>query len=128
MGDNLGCEDMVDGARVLEDLGCDMIIHHIGYDERRGIAARGEVAPNPLDQLKAVVDAVGIPVQAVRGLSLEQAIACPSYGAPLVVIGAPLAMDADSFSKGAGNVEEVLRKICEKVHAYGDIPIRPRVR
>ena len=87
MGDNLGCEDMVDGARVLEDLGCDMIIHHIGYDERRGIAARGEVAPNPLDQLKAVVDAVGIPVQAVGGLSLEQAIACPSYGAPLVVIG-----------------------------------------
>jgi 3-hexulose-6-phosphate synthase/6-phospho-3-hexuloisomerase len=128
MGDNLGCEDMVDGARVLEDLGCDMIIHHIGYDERRGIAARGEVAPNPLDQLKAVVDAVGIPVQAVGGLSLEQAIACPSYGAPLVVIGAPLAIDADSFSKGAGNVEEVLRKICEKVHAYGDIPITPRIR
>jgi 3-hexulose-6-phosphate synthase/6-phospho-3-hexuloisomerase len=128
MGDNLGCEDMVDGARMLEDLGCDMIIHHIGYDERRGIAARGEVAPNPLDQLKAVVDAVGIPVQAVGGLSLEQAIACPSYGAPLVVIGAPLAIDADSFSKGAGNVEEVLSKICEKVHAYGDIPITPRVR
>jgi 3-hexulose-6-phosphate synthase/6-phospho-3-hexuloisomerase len=23
-------------------------------------------------------------------------------------------------------VEEVLRKICEKVHAYGDIPITPR--
>jgi 3-hexulose-6-phosphate synthase len=40
MGDNLGCEDMVDGARQLEDLGCHMIIHHIGYDERRGIAAR----------------------------------------------------------------------------------------
>jgi 3-hexulose-6-phosphate synthase/6-phospho-3-hexuloisomerase len=105
-----------------------MVIHHIGYDERRGIAASGKKAPNPLDQLKAVVDAVGIPVQAVGGLSLEQAIACPSYGAPLVVIGAPLAIDADSFSKGAGNVEEVLRKICEKVHAYGDIPITPRVR
>jgi 3-hexulose-6-phosphate synthase/6-phospho-3-hexuloisomerase len=67
-------------------------------------------------------------VQAVGGLSLEQAIASPSYGAPLVVIGAPLAIDADSFSKGAGNVEEVLRKICEKVHAYGDIPITPRAR
>ncbi len=37
-------------------------------------------------------------------------------------------IDADSFSRGAGNVEEVLRKICEKVHAYGDIPITPRVR
>jgi len=71
---------MVDGARLLEDLGCEMVIHHIGYDERRGIAASGKKAPNPLDQLKAVVDAVGIPVQAVGGLSLEQAIACPSMG------------------------------------------------
>src|SRR5690348_17193392 len=33
MGDNLGCDDMVDGAKKLEDLGCDYIIHHIGYDE-----------------------------------------------------------------------------------------------
>src|SRR3954469_16727858 len=41
MGDNLACEDMVAGARWLEDLGCDYVIHHIGYDERRGIAARG---------------------------------------------------------------------------------------
>src|ERR1700722_4612077 len=35
MGDNLGCDDMVDGARLLEELGCDYVIHHIGYDERR---------------------------------------------------------------------------------------------
>lgn len=124
MGDNLGCPDMVQGARELEELGCDMVIHHIGYDERRGIAARGERAPNPLDQLKAVVDAVQIPVQAVGGLSLEQAIASPSYGAPLVVIGAPLAIDADSFSRGAGNVEEVLRKICVAVHGYGDVAVK----
>jgi len=124
MGDNLGCADMVAGAKLLEDLGCDMVIHHIGYDERRGIAAAGNRMPNPLDQLKAVVDAVSVPVQAVGGLSLEQAIACPSYGAPLVVIGAPLAIDADSFSAGAGNVEEVLRKICEAVHGYGDVPVK----
>ena len=124
MGDNLGCPDMVQGARDLEALGCDMVIHHIGYDERRGIAAAGHRAPNPLDQLKEIVDAVSVPVQAVGGLSLEQAIACPSYGAPLVVIGAPLAIDADSFSRGAGNVEEVLRKICEAVHGYGDVPVK----
>ncbi len=124
MGDNLGCSDMVAGAKLLEDLGCDMVIHHIGYDERRGIAASGKTPPNPLDQLRAVVDAVSVPVQAVGGLSLEQAIACPSYGAPLVVIGAPLAIDADSFSAGAGNVEEVLRKICEAVHGFGDVPVK----
>ena len=124
MGDNLGCPDMVQGARELEELGCEMVIHHIGYDERRGIAARGERAPNPLDQLREVVDAVSVPVQAVGGLTLEQAIKSPEYGAALVVIGAPLAIDADSFSRGAGNVEEVLRKICERVHAYGDVPVK----
>src|SRR5580693_4662644 len=35
MGDNLGCPDMVAAATLLEDLGCDFVIHHIGYDERR---------------------------------------------------------------------------------------------
>src|SRR5688500_6179814 len=35
MGDNLGCEDMVAAAKTLENLGCDFVIHHIGYDERR---------------------------------------------------------------------------------------------
>ncbi|MCP5112268.1 MAG: D-arabino 3-hexulose 6-phosphate aldehyde lyase, partial [bacterium] len=90
MGDNMACEDMVAGARRLEDLGCDYIVHHVGYDERRGIAARGQRMPSPLDRLKQVVDAVAIPVQAVGGLSIEQAVQCPDYGAPLVVLGAPL--------------------------------------
>ncbi len=118
MGDNLGCEDMVAGARLLEDLGCDFVIHHIGYDERRGIAARGERAPNPLDQLREVVAAVRVPVQAVGGLTLEQAVRTPEYGAPLVVLGAPLTIDADAFRTASGNVEESLRLICEKVHGY----------
>ena len=83
MGDNLGCENMVAAAKELEALGCDFVIHHIGYDERRGIAARGQRMPSPLDQLRDVVKAVSVPVQAVGGLTLEQAIQCPAYGAPL---------------------------------------------
>ncbi|QDT94431.1 orotidine 5'-phosphate decarboxylase / HUMPS family protein [Gimesia algae] len=122
MGDNLA-DDMVPAARRLEDLGCDYVIHHVGYDERRGIAARGERMPSPLDQLKEVVAAVSIPVQAVGGLSLEQAIQTPEYGAPLVVLGAPLTIDADSFKTAGGNLEDSLRLICEKVHAYGDVAI-----
>jgi len=116
MGDNLACPDMVEGARRLEELGCDYVIHHIGYDERRGIAARGERMPSPLDQLKEVVRAVNVPVQAVGGLSLEQAIRCPEYGAPLVVLGAPLTIDADAFRTADGRLEDSLRLICEKVH------------
>lgn len=123
MGDNLGCPDMVAGAKWLEMLGCDFVIHHIGYDERRGIAAQGKRMPSPMDQLKAVVDAVNVPVQAVGGLTLEQAIACPSFGAPLVVLGAPLTIDADSFKTADGDLESSLRLICERIHAYGEIKI-----
>jgi len=123
MGDNLACPDMVEGARWLEDLGCDYIVHHIGYDERRGIAASGERMPSPLDQLKEVVSAVNIPVQAVGGLSLEQAIRCPEYGAPLVVLGAPLTIDADAFKTAGGDLESSLRLICARIHAYGDVAV-----
>ena len=123
MGDNMVCADRVAGAKRLEDLGCDYIIHHIGYDERRGIAARGERMPSPLDQLSEVVQAVHLPVQAVGGLTLEQAIRCPEYGAPLVVLGAPLTIDAESFKTADGNLENSLHLICEKIHAYGEVPV-----
>ncbi len=123
MGDNLGCPDMVAAAKRLEELGCDFVVHHIGYDERRGIAAMGKRMPSPLDQLREVVRSVNIPVQAVGGLSLEQAIRCPDYGAPLVVLGAPLTIDADAFKTANGDIESSLRLICDKVHSYGDIPI-----
>ena len=75
--------------------------------------------PSPMDQLRDVVAAVKIPVQAVGGLSLEQAVQCPAYGAPLVVIGAPLAIDADNFRTADGQLESTLRLICERVHAFG---------
>jgi 3-hexulose-6-phosphate synthase/6-phospho-3-hexuloisomerase len=121
MGDNLACEDMVAGAVRLEALGCDFVVHHIGYDERRGIAARGHRMPSPLDQLKAVVEAVRVPVQAVGGLTIDQAVATPGYGAPLVVLGAPLTIDAEAFRTATGDVESSLRLICQQVHAYGDV-------
>ena len=120
MGDNMVCPDMVAGAKWLEDLGCDYIIHHIGYDERRGIAARGLRMPSPLDQLREVCQAVKVPVQAVGGLSLEQAIQCPAYGAPLVVLGAPLTIDAESFKTADGDLEASLKMICDAIH--GGLP------
>ena len=126
MGDNLGAPDMVASARRLEDLGCDFVIHHIGYDERRGIVAAGGACPSPLDQLREVVAAVSVPVQAVGGLSVEQAVRTPEYGAPLVVLGAPLTIDADAFKTASGDLESKLRLICERVHAYGDVGPREK--
>jgi 3-hexulose-6-phosphate synthase len=117
MGDNMIADNMVSAARWLEELGCDFVIHHIGYDERRGIAASGRPMPSPLGQLREVVQAVKVPVQAVGGLSLEQAIACPKYGAPLVVLGAPLTIDADAFKTADGDLERSLQMICQAIHA-----------
>ena len=105
MGDNLGAEDKVASAKRLEDLGCDFVIHHVGYDERRGLRAAGRPCPGPLDQLREIVAAVQVPVQAVGGLSIEQAISTPEYGAPLVVLGAPLTIDADAFKTASGDLE-----------------------
>lgn len=126
MGDNMAMADPVEGARMLEDMGCDYIIHHIGYDYRTLRRERGEFAPSPLDQLQEIVDGVGIPVQAVGGLTIDQAIETPRYGAPLVVIGAPLAIDAHSFKAAQGDLGMVLKQICDHVHAYEDVPITPR--
>lgn len=118
MGDNMAMPDPVAGAKRLEELGCDYVIHHIGFDMRTLRRERGLSAPTPLDRLREVVNAVSVPVQAVGGLTIEQAIETPKYGAPLVVIGAPLAIEAHRFKTSSGDIEGILRHICEEVHAY----------
>lgn len=119
MGDNLGMPDPVAGARLLEEMGCDYVIHHIGYDYRTLRQERGQSFETPLDRLREVVTAVDIPVQAVGGLDLEQAAQAPAWGAPIVVIGAPIAVDAHAFRAASGDVESILREICARVHAFG---------
>jgi 3-hexulose-6-phosphate synthase len=110
MGDNLAAEDRVANARWLETLGVDYIIHHIGYDERRLITGL-----SPMDELDEVVEAVSVPVQAVGGLSIRQAIECPAHGAPLVVLGAPLVIDAEDFTAASTDLHGVLSEICQEI-------------
>jgi len=128
MGDTMNMPDPVAGAGKLEQLGCDYIVHHIGYDMRTLRRKRGLPAPTPLDRLREIVQAVSIPVQAVGGLTLEQATETPQYGAPLVVVGAPLVIDGHAFRSAGGDVEATLRLICEKVHAYGDVKVAQEAR
>lgn len=111
MGDNLAAADRVAEARRLAGLGVDVVIHHIGFDERGLVKGL-----SPLDELADVVDQAGVPVQAVGGLSIEQAISCPDYGAPMVVIGAPLAIAADSFHANTDQLSAVLGGVCAQVH------------
>ncbi|MEJ7655139.1 MAG: D-arabino 3-hexulose 6-phosphate aldehyde lyase, partial [Chloroflexia bacterium] len=98
------------------------IVHHIGYDERRDaevLAVAGGRPPSPLDELAEVVAAVSAPVQAVGGLSVEQAVETVRYGATLVVLGAPLVIDADAFGAAGGDLEAVLREVVERVRTIG---------
>lgn len=110
MGDNLAADDRVACAVWMERLGVDFIVHHIGFDERAMISGL-----SPLDELDEVVRAVSLPVQAVGGLSIEQAIQCPSRGAPLVVVGAPLVIDGAAFRPAHGELYPVLKRICDEI-------------
>ena len=115
MGDNLGADDRVACAKWMEDLGVDVVVHHIGFDERnmtRGLS--------PLDEIDAVVRAVSVPVQAVGGLSIQQAIECAARGAMLVVVGAPLVIDGAAFRPADNNLFPVLERICRDIHGGSD--------
>ena len=111
MGDNLAADNRVESAKWMANLGVDVIVHHIGFDERRMV--RGL---SPLDELDAVIRAVAVPVQAVGGLSIEQAIECARRGAPFVVVGAPLVIDGTAFRPAEGNLFDKLKQICDSVH------------
>jgi 3-hexulose-6-phosphate synthase len=115
MGDNMVCEDKAAASKWMEDLGVDYIVHHTGFDERNGVFADTGRRLSPLDDLRAVVQAVSIPVQAVGGLSIEEAISMPKHGAPLVVIGAPLAIDAHSFNVAGNDLKSILSEITRRI-------------
>jgi 3-hexulose-6-phosphate synthase/6-phospho-3-hexuloisomerase len=117
MGDNLAADDRVANARWMERLGVDYIVHHIGFDERRLVQGL-----SPMDELDEVVKAVRVPVQAVGGLSIRQAIDCPAHGAPLVVLGAPLVIDADDFKPASTNLFDILSEICREIRKAPFVP------
>ena len=118
MGDNLAASDRVACAHWMESLGVDFIVHHIGYDERRLVKGL-----SPMDELDAVVAAVSVPVQAVGGLTIQQAIECPAHGAPLVVLGAPLVIAADDFAPAGNTLHDILSEICREIRKT---PLRKR--
>jgi len=109
MADVLGAPDKPDAAKRMQDLGADWIIVHTGYDERRYVKN-----VSPLIDLPGVIEAVDIPVQAVGGLTIDQAIESVSMGAGSLVIGAPLAIQADRFAVG-DEFESILRDVVDRV-------------
>ncbi len=111
MADVLAAEDKAKDARAMQELGVDWVIVHTGFDERRYVKG-----VSPLDDLDAVLAAVDLPVQAVGGLSIDQALETVRRGARSVVIGAPLAIQADRFATG-DEFEGILRDVVSRVRA-----------
>ena len=110
MADVMLCPDKPGRAKEAQDLGVDYIIVHTGFDERNMIPGL-----SPLDDLADILAAVDIPVQAVGGLSIEQAIDTLDMGAEIVVFGAPLVISNEAFEVAQENFEGILREIVERV-------------
>lgn len=115
MADVLNASNKVDAARRMEDLGADWIILHTGFDERNAIQGR-----SPLCDLPEVLKHVTIPVQAVGGLSIKDAIDCIKMGASSLVIGAPLAIQPNQFAAG-DEFEEILKQAVQEVKEIKEI-------
>jgi len=109
MCDVMLCADKPKRAREAQELGVDYIIVHTGFDERNMINGL-----SPLNDLPGVLAAVDIPVQAVGGLSIDQAIQTLEMGAQIVVFGAPLVISGTEFKAQEG-FEEKLREIVQRV-------------
>ncbi|WP_135557588.1 orotidine 5'-phosphate decarboxylase / HUMPS family protein [Paenibacillus cymbidii] len=117
MGDIMAAPDPVACAMMLERNGVDYILVHTSFDERGEDPAR-----SPYDHLQAVVAAVSVPVQAVGGLTIEQAAEMPKLGAPLVVVGAPLVIDKQEFkpSTNKDELKAVLERLVRQVKAAAE--------
>ncbi len=110
MCDVMLCPDKPGRARRAEELGVDYIIVHTGFDERNLEPER-----TPLEDLASVVEAVSIPVQAVGGLSVEQALDTLEMGAEIVVFGAPLVIASDAFKASSDNFGGLMQEIVARV-------------
>ena len=115
MADVMLCPDKPKRAKEAQDMGVDYIIVHTGFDERNMIHGL-----SPLDDLPGVLAAVDIPVQAVGGLSIDQAIQTLEMGAEIVVFGAPLVISGTEFKPADPNFEGIIRNIVERVKNYKD--------
>ena len=114
MCDVMLCPDKPGRARQAQDLGVDYIIVHTGFDERNLIPGL-----SPLDDLPGVLAAVTIPVQAVGGLSVDQAIQTLDMGAQIVVFGAPLVISGTAFKAADPDFAAILGDIVRRVKGRG---------
>jgi 3-hexulose-6-phosphate synthase / 6-phospho-3-hexuloisomerase len=118
--DLISVKDKVARAKDAERLGCDYVALHMGVDEQMAGA-------KPLDVLKAVAQAVRIPVMAAGGLNSETVGPCVAAGASILIVGGALTKAPDIAAE-ARRLKQAMREksvIATKLYKkYGQEELR----
>lgn len=125
MADILGAADYRAEARRMEDLGADVVIAHLGFDERAEASER-----SVFDFLPDVIAGTSLPVQAVGGIRLSDLPRLPALGAPLLVVGAPLVISEEAFAPAVGldSLSEILSELVRSVRPVPSDDGKPESR
>ena len=94
MVDLFNVPDKVARAKELEGMGVDLLCVHVGVDEQM-------IGGSPGAELKAVVDAVGIPVAAAGGINSETVPEIIRAGAAIIIVGGAIVKAADARGAAA---------------------------
>jgi 3-hexulose-6-phosphate synthase/6-phospho-3-hexuloisomerase len=117
---NYGCKLIVDmievpdpvaRAKRAQELGADYIGIHTAIDQQM----RGEA---PFDTLRAVAEAVDIPVSVAGGVNSETAAAAVEAGASIVVVGGAIIKSADAAAAAADIRRAVDDGVCIETRLY----------
>jgi 3-hexulose-6-phosphate synthase/6-phospho-3-hexuloisomerase len=117
---NYGCKLIVDmievadpvaRARRAQELGADYVGIHTAIDQQM----RGEA---PFDTLRAVAEAVDIPVSVAGGINSETAAAAVEAGAAIVVVGGAIIKSADAAAAAAAIRRAVDEGVCIATTLY----------
>ncbi|MBI0584785.1 MAG: orotidine 5'-phosphate decarboxylase [Methanomassiliicoccus sp.] len=101
MVDLIGVEDKVARARRAEEIGVSYVCLHVGIDEQmKGGAA-------PAETVRAVADAVSIPVAVAGGITSETAPELMRAGASIIIVGGAV-IKAKDVAAAAGRVKEAM--------------------
>ncbi len=105
--DLIGVADKPARAKQAQKLGADYVCLHMGIDDQM-------VGASPVETLRAVAEAVTIPVMVAGGLNTETVGACVSAGASVIIVGGALTKAPD--------ITEEARKLMEAIRDEKVIP------
>ncbi len=100
MVDLMRVQDKPARAKQAESLGADYICIHVSIDEQM-------VGGKPFADLKAVADAVGIPVAVAGGINSETAPLAVENGASIVIVGGAITKSGDVAESARAIIESI---------------------